>query len=141
MYCCVRCVFCCCYCFLQQRTAVCGVRHNFQNYTLWSGNKVTNDILFPIALILSLFLVVVGERGFVFSPRPNISHVAPTIPRISRQHLHRLSLPIIRWCHTVSPYYDTSRVPSNSRLPAVVHVTKPPNGRVHSTPPIYATQT
>ena len=31
VYCCARGVFCCC-CFLQQRRAVCGVRHNFQNY-------------------------------------------------------------------------------------------------------------
>ena len=31
MYCCARGVFCCC-CFLQQTEAVCGVRHNFQNY-------------------------------------------------------------------------------------------------------------
>ena len=37
VYCCARGVFCCC-CFLQQRGAVCGVRHNFQNYM---QNKIT----------------------------------------------------------------------------------------------------
>ena len=37
VYCCARGVFCCC-CFLQQRGAVCGVRHNFQNSM---QNKIT----------------------------------------------------------------------------------------------------
>ena len=40
MYCSARGVVCCC-CFLQQRAAVCSVRHSFQNYVQWNGNKIT----------------------------------------------------------------------------------------------------
>ena len=81
------------------------------------GGDVRVCYIFRIALLLSLFLRVVGERrGLSSPPRPDTSSAAPAISRLSRQHVYRLSLPIILWYHTVTPYYDTSRVPNYSRL-------------------------
>ena len=57
------------------------------------------------------------EKGGLSSPpRPDTFNEAPAISRVSPQHLYRLSLPIILWYHTVTPYYDTSRLPSYSCL-------------------------
>ena len=72
--------------------------------------------IFRIAL-LSLVLRVVGDVGGLSSPpRQDILKAAPTPPRVSLQHLCRLSILIVIWYHTVTPYYDTSRVPNYSRL-------------------------
>ena len=61
VYCFARSVFCCC-CFLRQRGAVCGVRHNFQNYMQWSGNKIPgNDF--------------VSMKTRKIPPHPNHTHV------------------------------------------------------------------
>ena len=78
---------------------------------------VVVSYIFRIALLLSLFLRVVGERGGLSSPpRRDTSDAAPTISRVSSQHLYRFSLPIILWYHTMTPYHDTSRVPNYSCL-------------------------
>ena len=68
-------------------------------------------------------------------PWSDTSNAAPLISRVSHQHLYRLSHPIIRWYHTVTPYDDTSPVPNYSRLqwfrlPSLRMV------EYHSTPPI-----
>ena len=68
-------------------------------------------------------------------PQSDTSIAAPAISRVSRQHLYRLSLPIILWYHTVRPYYDTSRLPNYSRQQLLTG----PSLRMveyHSTPPI-----
>ena len=73
--------------------------------------------IFRIALLVLLFLRVVGERGGVSSsPRPDTSIASPAISCVSHPHLCLLSLPIILWYHAVTPYYDTTRVPNYFRL-------------------------
>ena len=101
VYCRTRGVFCCC-CFLQQRGAVCGVRHNFQNYM---RNKIT---------------ILCQSEHSKIPPHPKHTHIKKQI-FVDGNSLYAPA----SWKHTKA---DMSYIPSQQ--PSENRRTSPPRSRV-----------